>query len=62
VDGERIDPTIYNKGYEEFKVFPLNPKYVSDGKIDVTFDRPKESTLNWRERSKVTNVWLFKLN
>ncbi len=62
VDGERIDPTIYNKGYEEFKEFPLNPKYVSDGKIEVTFDQPEESTLNWRERSKVTDVWLIKLN
>jgi hypothetical protein len=62
VDGERIDPTIYNKGYEEFKEFPLNPKYVSDGKIDVTFDQPEESKLNWRERSKVTDVWLIKMN
>jgi len=62
VDGERIDPTIYNKGYEEFKEFPLNPKYVSDGKIEVTFDEPEESKLNWRQRSKVTDVWLIKLN
>jgi len=62
VDGERIEPTIYNKGYEEFKEFPLNPKFFSDGKIDVTFDQPEESTLNWRERSKVTDVWLIKLN
>jgi hypothetical protein len=62
VDGERIDPTSYNKGYEEFKEFPLNPKYVSDGKIEVSFDQPEESQLNWRERSKVTDVWLIKLN
>lgn len=62
VDGERIDPTIYNKDYEQFKEFPLNPKFVSDGKIDVTFDQPEESQLNWRARSKVTDVWLIKLN
>ena len=62
VDGERLEPTLYNKGYEEFKEFPLNPKYVSDGKIDVTFDQPEESKLNWRQRSKVTDVWLIKLN
>ncbi len=62
VDGERIDPTSYNKDYEQFKEFPLNPKFVSDGKIDVTFDQPEESQLNWRERSKVTDVWLIKLN
>ena len=62
VDGERLEPTLYNKGYEEFKEFLLNPKYVSDGKIDVTFDQPEESQLNWRQRSKVTDVWLIKLN
>ena len=62
VDGERLEPTLYNKGYEEFKEFPLNPKYVSDGKIDVTFDQPEESQLNWRQRSKVTDIWLIKLN
>lgn len=62
VDGERLEPTLYKKGYEEFKEFPLNPKYVSDGKIDVTFDQPEESQLNWRQRSKVTDVWLIKLN
>jgi len=62
VDGERLEPTLYNKGYEEFKEFPLNPKFVSDGKIDVTFDQPEESHLNWRQRSKVSDVWLIKLN
>jgi hypothetical protein len=61
VDGERIEPTLYNKGYEEFKEFPLNPRFVSDGKMDVTFDQPEESTLNWRQRSKVSDVWLIKL-
>jgi hypothetical protein len=62
VDGERIAPTLYNKGYEEFKEFPLNQKYVSDGKLEVTFDQPEESQLNWREASKVSDVWLIKLN
>lgn len=61
VDGERIAPTLYNKGYEEFKEFPLNPKFVSDGKIDITFDQPEESHLNWRQQSKVSDVWLIKL-
>jgi hypothetical protein len=60
VDGERIAPTIYNKGFEEFKEFPLNQKYVSDGKIEVTFDQPEESHLNWRQQSKVCNIWLLK--
>ena len=60
VNGERIAPTIYNKGYEEFKEFPLTPKYVSSGKLEVTFDQPEESKLNWRSQSKVSDIWLLK--
>ena len=60
VNGERIAPTIYNKGYEEFKEFPLTPKYVSNGKLEVTFDQPEESKLNWRSQSKVSDIWLLK--
>jgi hypothetical protein len=60
VDGERIAPTLYNKGMEEFKEFQLSPKYVSDGKITITFDEPEESNLNWRQHSKVFDIWLLK--
>jgi hypothetical protein len=60
VDGERISPTVYNKGMEEFKEFQLSPKYVSDGKITITFDEPEESNLNWRQHSKVFDIWLLK--
>lgn len=60
VDGERLEPTLYQKGFEEFKEFPLSPKYVSDGKIAVSFDQPEESHLNWRQHSKVFDIWLIK--
>jgi len=60
VDGERIEPTIYNKGLEEFKEFPLSQKYVSDGRIEVSFDQPEESHLNWRQQSKICDIWLLK--
>ncbi|TSA37366.1 MAG: hypothetical protein D4R64_05785 [Porphyromonadaceae bacterium] len=60
LDGERIEPTIYNKGLEEFKEFPLSQKYVSDGRIEVSFDQPEESQLNWRQQSKVCDSWLLK--
>ena len=60
VDGERIAPIVYNKGLEEFKEFQLAPKYVSDGKLEVTFDVPEESKLNWRSHSKVCDIWLLK--
>ena len=60
VDGERIEPVLYNKGLEEFKEFLVNRKYVSDGKLEVTFDQPEESHLNWRQQSKVCDIWLLK--
>ncbi len=60
VDGQRIEPTVYNKGLEEFKEFQINQKYVSDGKIEVTFDQPEESHLNWRQQSKVCDIWFLK--
>jgi hypothetical protein len=60
VDGVRIAPTLYKKGLEEFKEFPLSPQYVSDGKIEVSFDEPEESHLNWRQHSKIFDIWLLK--
>ncbi|HET7115381.1 MAG TPA: hypothetical protein VFI29_02760 [Hanamia sp.] len=62
VDGYRLEPTIYNKGYEEFKEFEVPVKLVCDGKIEVTFDEPEESTINWRQKSKVCDIWLLKQN
>jgi len=59
VDGERIEPTLYNKGMEEFKEFQLSPKYVKDGKLSISFDEPEESKLNWRQHSKVFDIWLL---
>ncbi len=59
-DGERLEPIVYNKGLEEFKEFLVNQKYVSDGKLVITFDQPEESKLNWRQQSKVCDVWLLK--
>jgi hypothetical protein len=62
IDGQRVDPSVYNKELEEFKEFPVAGKYVSDGRIEVTFDEPEESKLNWRKKSKVCDVWLLKKN
>ena len=60
VDGERLEPVLYNKGLEEFKEFLVPQKYVSDGRIEVSFDQPEESHLNWRQQSKICDIWLLK--
>jgi len=60
VDGERLEPVIYNKELETFKEFVVPRRLVGDMEIKVTFDQPEESNLNWRKYSKVTDVWLIK--
>lgn len=61
VDGERISPVLYNKELEEFKEFPIDRRFFQDGKLEVSFDEPEESHLNWRQYSKVCDIWLIKL-
>ncbi len=60
VNGERVDPFIYNRDLEEFKEFHIAGRYVRDGRIEVSFDEPEESQLNWRKKSKVCDIWLLK--
>lgn len=61
VDGERISPTLYNKELEEFKEFPIDRRFFQDGKLEVSFDEPEESHLNWRQYSKICDIWLIKI-
>ncbi len=60
VNGVRVDPSVYNKDLEEFKEFHIASKYIRDGRIEVSFDEPEESKLNWRQHSKVCDIWLLK--
>jgi hypothetical protein len=60
VDGERLEPILYNKGIGEFKVFVV-PEYITrDGRMSITFDRPEESHIRWSSQSHVSDVWLIK--
>jgi hypothetical protein len=60
IDGERVAPTVYHKELEGFKEFPVAAKYLGDGTLEISFDEPEESHLNWREHSKVADIWLLK--
>ncbi len=45
----------------EFKEFPLPANLLKDGKLVLTFDPlPDEARLNWRQQSRVSEVWLLK--
>ncbi|MCK4993310.1 MAG: hypothetical protein KAS29_22585, partial [Bacteroidales bacterium] len=59
-NGERLKPTKYDKGFEQFKEFPLPKELIKDGKLKITFDEPDEGHLNWRKQSRVTDVWILK--
>ncbi|GAB3898970.1 hypothetical protein GCM10028803_19310 [Larkinella knui] len=60
VDGYRLKPLIYNKAPETFKEWIVPLSLTQDGRISVTFDEPEESHLNWRQHSKISDVWLLK--
>ena len=60
VDGQRLEPVLYNKDFETFKEFVVPRRLVGDSEITITFDKPEESHLNWRKYSKVSDVWLIK--
>ncbi|MFH1739771.1 MAG: hypothetical protein ABIH23_12235 [bacterium] len=60
VNGERIQPTVYNKKDGEFKEFPIPKHLIKDGVIEVTWDAFDEEHLNWRYQSRVAEVWLLK--
>jgi len=59
-NGKRLAHTKYEKGYEQFKEFPLSKELIKDGKLKITFDDPQEEHLNWRKQSRVTDVWILK--
>lgn len=60
VDGERVGPTKYGKVPGEVKEFPVPAKATEDGAIVVTWDIPAEQHLNWRQRSRLNEIWLIK--
>jgi hypothetical protein len=59
-NGERLQPITYEKELETFKEFVLPGSLIPEGNLRITFDRPDESHLNWRQYSKVMEVWLIK--
>ena len=60
VDGERVEPTKYGKTQADIKEFPVPAKALEDGAIVVTWDVPDEENLNWRQRSRLNEIWLIK--
>ncbi|MCK5277392.1 MAG: hypothetical protein KAK04_02625, partial [Cyclobacteriaceae bacterium] len=60
IDGQRLEPVVYDKEREGFKEFIVPKQVVGDGEIRITFDTPEESHLRWKFYSSVSDVWLIK--
>lgn len=61
IDGAGAKPTIDGKQMGEFKEFAVPPEHVRDRRLVLTWDIPRdEDHLNWRQRSRLAEVWLIK--
>ncbi len=60
IDGDRVSPTLDGKELGQFKEFPVPVESLRDGSVLLTFDIPHEPHLNWRQQSRLTEIWLLK--
>ena len=61
INGERVTPTKDPREIGERKEFPVDPKFLKGGRLKLTWDRPTdEEHLNWRQQSRLSEVWLIR--
>jgi hypothetical protein len=59
-NGKKLIPTRYGKEIGEIKEFPVPPECLSHGKLLLTWDDINEDNMNWRQQSRVAEVWLIR--
>lgn len=61
VDGVRAKATVDGTQMGEHKEFPVAPEHLKDRRLVLTWEIPDdESHLNWRQQSRLAEVWLLK--
>ncbi len=60
VNDARLEPTIYGKEIGDIKEFPVPKQLYADGNITLTFDPVSEPGINWRYKSRLSEVWLIR--
>ncbi len=61
IDGQGVSPVVDGKLMGEFKEFPVPAEHIKDRRLVLTWDIPTdEDHLNWRQRSRLAEVWLLK--
>src|SRR6185312_4227726 len=61
INGDRITPSVSSKQMGGINEFVVPAEYVKGRKLVLTWERPtNEEHLNWRDKSRVAEVWLIK--
>ncbi len=60
INGQRISPTLDGKKVGELKEFPVPAELVKGRALRLTFERPNEEGINWRQQSRLTEIWLIR--
>jgi hypothetical protein len=61
MNGQRVDPSIAGKGMGEISQWGVDHRFIKNGRLVLTWDRPTdEAGLNWRQHSRLAEVWLIK--
>lgn len=61
VNGILLKPTLDGKDIGEIKEFSVPKELLPEGTILLTFDKPHEPGVNWRQASRLSEVWLIKM-
>lgn len=59
-NGHRVTPSLYGREIGAIKEFPIPPSFIQHGQLILTWDKLNEDFLNWRQHSRLTEVWLIK--
>ncbi len=61
IDDQPATPVVDGKLMGEYKEFPVAPEHIRDRRLVLTWAIPTdEGHLNWRQRSRLAEVWLLK--
>lgn len=61
INGERVQPYLDGKAMGEWKEWNVDPRFLAERKLVLTFDRVAgEEHLNWRQHSRLAEVWLLR--
>lgn len=60
INGDLVEPQTYSRELGELKVYRVPEAAVRSRRIALTFDPIDERHLNWRQHSRLNEVWLIR--